>query len=160
MSIKDIEKKVRKEIRLKKLISKNETLLFLKKQDPGPVAVQHMLKNLLKDPSLEFKEIGNARKLSKNEKLVLGTCLEEEAKEYMKEFTKDKTSKIEENRIKLIIRNTLEEIKKYCDANKLKYELKKNEMDALSKSLEEFQKKHPQTYNSIIKTKEILESKI
>ncbi|PLW80517.1 hypothetical protein C0585_02365 [Candidatus Woesearchaeota archaeon] len=160
MSIKDIEKKARKEIRLKKLISKNETLLFLKKQDPGSIAVFHMLKNMLKDPSLQFKTIEKIRNPLKNEKLVLGICLEEEAKDYMKEFTEDKKPKIEKNIIKPFIRIKLEEIKKYCDANKLKYELKKDEEYALSNFLEEFQKKHPQTYHSIIKTKEILESNI
>lgn len=155
LSIKDIEKKIRREIRIKKLIQKNDIILILDQKDSQTQAIYHILKETIKDPSVKIQKVKKIPKLSEKKKLVSTNTIEKESEEYIKEFVDDKTRK-EENIIKPLIRIKEEECDFYCERKQIKYEKTKTKISPVREFINRIQNKYSQTFNSVIKTEEQL----
>lgn len=143
MSLNDIEKKVRKEIRLKNLIKKGDVLELPIDNSPASVMLRHIIPEIIKDPLITY---GKGKK-------VLSDTMEDISKKFLCEYIED--TEITTEGIMPLAKVTKDECKIYCDKLKLKYilEVKKDVIDEI---IDEFKVRHPQTMHSIIKTKEIL----
>lgn len=155
-SIKSMEKKVRKEIRLKRLIVKGDTIYILISDNLETQSLFHLLTEIIKDPKISIELVDKVPKLSKNKKLALPNTIEVESELYLKEFIEN-SERNENFIIKPFIRVTYDECKKYCNKNKIDY--KESNDSKSSNEITEFINRLDKKYSvrsSIIKTEESL----
>ncbi|MBR9676202.1 hypothetical protein GOV05_04285 [Candidatus Woesearchaeota archaeon] len=158
---KDIEKKVRKQIRTKKLIKKNASIIIKNSDSLETQALILLLKNIIKDPTIKVRILKKTPKLTTKTSLAIPTTIEDESKNYLLEWFENKKVLEEKHIIKPISTITRKECEEYLKKNKVAYtkQTKKTDEAIVDKFISEMQKKHPQTMNSIIKTKEALTKK-
>lgn len=154
-SIENIEKKVRKQIRLHNLISKGDVLYIIDDGRLTNVTVYYMLKEIIKDPTIKIRLVKKLPELIENRKYVMPYTMEKESSAYLSEFVNDENRR-EENAIKPLIRVTLEECRYYCDKKGLGYEDEKIEDEPISNFVQRLQSKYDSTMHSLIKSEETL----
>ena len=153
--IEDIEKKVRKQIRLNRLVAKNDTLYVSDDGKLTNVAAYNLLSDIIKDPTIQIKKVKRIPKQDKKKKEVLANTLEIESAEYIEEFIKDKKRE-EKNTIKPLIRLTLEECRYYCNKKRLNYKDETIKDDPITEFIQAIQKKYESTMHSLIRSEETL----
>lgn len=155
-----IEKRVRKDIRINKLILKNDKLLVL---DDGSYCSKlniFMLKSIIKDPTIiiEIKKIDlfDYAKFNndiKYNKTIIPWCLDDEIALYLKSmFENKKQIIISDKTISLILGVTKKEIKDFLDIKKIKYKSSKPIDKDIKLFIGNIDNKYPGTRFSILKS--------
>ncbi|MBT4351893.1 hypothetical protein HOD20_05160 [archaeon] len=165
-----IEKRVRKEIRINKLISKNDTILIIDDGSYKFKISQKLLKNIVQDMPVTI-EIKKTKYIlgdnfdSKWNKIIIPWNLDDENEYFLTSVFKNENSKYSGHFkiknmqfIKLLINISKEESKEYCEENDIKYENEVNSSD-ISKYIDLMQKKHPETKFCLLKSSHDLKIK-
>jgi len=149
--MKQIEKRIRKEIRVNKLIQKNNVLVI------SDALCEDTVKRIVKGMPITIKK--RARK-DKNEKKVLLWTLDDEI-EYMTDCMfkgKQPTLLGHGKDVKLFITITNEELKRFAKLKKfsLPKTKKSKDFEKISKLIDKVEKKHPETRYSMYQSSIVL----
>lgn len=156
-----IEKRVRKELRTKKLIQKNDKILFINNGSKEYFVSNYLLKSIIKNLPVKI----NAKKSSKlnlisakHNKIIIPWSLDDEAEEFLEFiFNKNKPKKLSKKAIKMLKNVSDEEIELFAKIKRFKY--KKTIKSKIKHMLDKLENKYPgykfSLLNSIKQMKEL-----
>ncbi|MBN2111570.1 hypothetical protein JW707_00570 [Candidatus Woesearchaeota archaeon] len=156
-----IEKRVRKDMRTKRLIRKNDRILLINNESKEYHTGYYLLKRIIKDlpVKIETRKTSNlAASSKKHNKIIIPWSLDDEAEEFLNMvFSKKKPKKFSKKTIKLLKNVTEEEIEIFAKIKKFK--CRKQAKPRIKKMLDELEKRYPgykfSLLNSIKQMKEL-----
>ncbi len=155
--LKIAEKRVRKEVRTKKIFRKNDSIIVLDNKSCKAKVTASILKSILKDLPVRIKIVSTLAEADEKagNKIVVPWSLDDENRELIERIFFDKKPSEKNNTIKLLKDLSDEEIRMIAEIKKLKCEEKfeeKAENDLIKNKLEEFHQKYPATRFALAKT--------
>jgi len=154
-----IEKRVRKELRINKLLVKNDKVLILDDSSPGSSVVKYLINNIIKDPTIkiDMKKV-NKIELSGDykdyDKVIVPFVMDDEIVSYLDSYfnNNNKSKEKEDKFVMPLIVLRSDEVLNFAETKKLVFKKSKRSNDDIKKMVDNLEKKYPGTYNSIFKT--------
>lgn len=141
---KQVEKRIRKDLRLSKAVKKDDVLLI---KDP---ISEYFIRKII---SMPIKIVKKGR----YDKEVLPFTLDDEVLEFLENFIEKKSFKENKKKIKLFRTVKDDELKAFAKVRKIKYEKKPKESE-IRKIIDEMDKKYPPTKFNLLKSSEKLKA--
>jgi tRNA(Ile)-lysidine synthase TilS/MesJ len=142
--LKIIEKRVRKGLRTKKLIKKNDRILLIDNGSKEAKAGEFLLKSIIKDLPVKI-DAKKAKKISstkKYDKIIMPWSLDDEAEQFLSMvFNKKKHAKYAKKAVKLLKSLSEEEIEQFAKIKRFKY--KKKQRSKTKQMLDKLEKRYP-----------------
>jgi len=161
-----IEKRVRKEIRLKKLISKNDNILIINDGSAEFFVSERLLKNIIKDLPVEIKVKKQKYKLGdtitgKYNKIIIPWNADLEDEYFLSNLFGNKKPKYaghykikDKTYLKLLLTVLQAEVEIFADILKLKFKTRKKSNIGIM--LNELEKEYPEVKFSLLKSSQEL----
>ena len=165
--LKLIEKRVRREVRFKKLFSREDHILILDDKTKESFVTQHLLRSILKHLGVTFfifeienrfdldeKKLSAIVKTGSIDKIVLPWSLDDEVEYFLsKMFTKLELEKQKKPpRIRLLRNVSEKEIETFAKIKRYKYKKSKPYNKDIGEMLDKLEKKHPGVKFSVLKS--------
>lgn len=152
-----VEKRVRKELRTKRLIRKNDLILMVDDGSKEFVVGGYLLKNIIKNLPVKIDIKKSSKNTEKYNKIIIPWSLDDEAEEFLDAlFNKKKKQKQNKKIIKLLINLSDEEIKLFAKIKGFKY--KKRPKSKIKKMLDLLEKRYPGYKFSLLNSTKALSS--
>lgn len=143
-----IEKRARKRLRTKKLIKKNDRILFINNESKEHYVGEFLLKSIIKDLPVKI-EVKKSKTIALNNnitkkysKIIVPWSLDDEAEEFLNSlFNRKKPKSFSKKSVKLLKNLSEEEIDAFAKIKRFKY--KKKPKSKIKKMLDSLEQKYP-----------------
>ena len=145
--LKIVEKRVRKELRTKKLIRKNDRILVVDNGSKEFAVGHYLLKNIIKNLPVKIAKIKTNKAIlpkttKKYDKVIIPWSLDDEAEDFLNAlFNSKKQTKSSKKAIKLLMNISDEEIGLFAKIKKFKY--RKRKKSKIKQMLDMLEKRYP-----------------
>ncbi|MBN2423225.1 hypothetical protein JXB41_08435 [Candidatus Woesearchaeota archaeon] len=159
-----IQKRIRKELRITRVIKKNDKILIIDDGSYNSKNSVYLLKGTLKNLPCEISikkshyKIGKKIKTNAN-KIIIPWNLDDECEYFLYCFFNNKKPKYlghykldKKLYIKLLLNVTDSESRKFADIKKFKYKKQKKEKSLINECLDVLEKEHPETKYSLLRS--------
>ena len=157
-----IEKRVRKGLRIKKLIRKNDRILVVDNGSKESAVGGYLLKNIIKDLPVKITKIKTSKAITpkttkRYDKVIIPWSLDDEAEEFLEMlFNKKKKAKPGKKTIKLLKNVSEEEIELFAKIRKFRF--RKAKKTKIKQMLDNLEQRYPGYKFSLLKSTEGLSS--
>ncbi len=162
-----IEKRVRREVRLSRIFSKNDRILVLNDGSKEYKIGRLLLKSIIKDLPVEISEkkgVFDINKLgkSKEDRIIVPWSLDKEINLYLRNMfegkKQEKLGHIVEKKYVKLLRNVMDsELKVFAEINKIIIKDESKTKDEIKEMLEDIEKKYPGSKFSLLKSIDFME---
>lgn len=157
-----IEKRVRKGLRTKKVIRKNDKILVIDDRSMKSAVGKYLLKSIIKGLPVEI-DIKKSKKpdisSAKHTKIIVPWSLEDECEEFLKiVFEKKNPARFPKKAVKLLKNVSEDEIESFARIKKLKPNKKKKPKSKIREMLDKLEKNYPGYKFSLFKSAERIKS--
>lgn len=148
-----VEKRVRKEIRVNKLINKNDKVLIVDDGTDKAAVTKYLIEKIIRDPTVKIKT-GAQKRVLDFDKIIIPWNLDDEAISYLKSMFEQKEHKFlhQKNVIKPLVGITNEEVSSFAKLKGLKYMGGKVFEKDIQLMIDNMEEKYAGTKFSILKT--------